>query len=187
MAQSYAPAANLYARTSGDPTATVAPIRNQLQQMDRNLPVLNPTTIAETFRNDQGLWAARVGAGLLSLFGALAMALAAIGIYGVLSYTVSQRTAEIGVRMALGAGPRQILKLIVGEGMALALVGAGVGLVFALVAGRLVRSFMFNVSAADPLALGGAALVLISIALLACWVPARRAVKIDPNRALRQE
>jgi ABC-type antimicrobial peptide transport system permease subunit len=113
--------------------------------------------------------------------------LAAIGIYGVMGYAVARRTHEIGIRIALGAEQRDILKLIVGQGMVLVLIGAGLGLVLALVLTRVVKSLLFDISATDPLTFAAVVLVLVGVALLACYLPARRATQVDPLVALRYE
>jgi putative ABC transport system permease protein len=124
---------------------------------------------------------------LLGLFGLVALALVSAGIYGVVSYSVAQRTHEIGVRMALGAGRRDVLRLVVGQGMKPVLVGLAVGLAGALALTRLMKALLFGVSSSDPLTFGSIALLLALVALLACWVPARRATRVNPTVALRQE
>jgi putative ABC transport system permease protein len=126
-----------------------------------------------------------MGAALLGLFGALALILASIGIYGVLAYSVAQRTSEIGLRMALGAQPHQVLRLVLRQGMLLALIGAAVGILVALPVARLASGLLYGVSATDPITYAAITLLLMGVALLACYLPARRATRIDPLVALR--
>ena len=160
-------------------------MREQVQTLDRNMPLRNTGTVQQGI--EAGLWAPRMGAALLSIFGGLALVLAMIGVYGVMSYSVSQRTQEIGVRMALGAEAGDVLVLVLREGMGLALSGALLGLIVALALGRVVSTLLFGISGRDPLTLGAVTAVLTVVALLACYVPARRATRVDPLVALRYE
>lgn len=183
--QQYSPAATLVVRTNGNPEPLIGAVRGQIQPIDKNLAFTNAQTVQQLL--GQGLWAARMGAALLGLFGALALILASIGIYGVLAYSVAQRTSEIGLRMALGAQPRQVLGLVLRQGMLLALIGAGVGVLVALPVARMAGSLLYGVSATDPLTYASITLLLMGIALLACYLPAYRATRIDPLKALRVE
>ncbi len=185
MRQQYSPAAALVVRTNGNPEPLLGAVRTQVQQIDKNLAFTNGQTVQQIL--GQGLWPARMGAALLGLFGALALVLASIGIYGVLAYSVAQRTSEIGLRMALGAQPRQVLGLVLRQGMLLALIGATVGILVALPVARLAANLLYGVSPTDPLTYAGITLLLMGVALLACYLPARRATRIDPLIALRAE
>ena len=129
----------------------------------------------------------RMGGVFVGGFGILALVLAGIGIYGVLSYTTRQRTHEIGIRMALGAEPRDVMKLVLRQGVMLALLGLGIGLAASLVLTRALSSQLFGVTATDPLTFAAVATVLLAVALLACYIPARRAMRVDPMVALRHE
>jgi predicted permease len=175
----------LLVRTSAKPETVIGSIRGEFRNLDPNLPLTDVKTLAEHMT--LSLFPARAFAALLSAFGLLALALAAIGIFGVMSYAVSQRTREIGVRMALGAGSKDIFKLIVGRGLLLTSIGVGVGLALALVGTRLLSSLLYSVSAIDPLTFTGVTLLLVAVAFLACYFPARRAMKTDPMIALRHE
>jgi putative ABC transport system permease protein len=176
---------HLLVRTSAKPETLIGAIRGEFRKLDPNLPVTDVKTLTEHM--SLSLFPARAFASLLSAFGLLALALAAIGLFGVMSYSVSQRMREIGVRMALGAGAKDIFKLVIGRGMLLTSIGVGVGLALALVGTRLISSLLYGVSAIDPLAFVGVTLLLVAVAFLACYFPARRAMKTDPMVALRYE
>jgi putative ABC transport system permease protein len=176
---------NLVVRAGVDPDSLVAAVRGVLQNLDPDLPAYGVTTMARTVANNMAQ--SRFSAWLLGVFGALALVLAAVGIYSVMAYAVEQQAREIGVRMALGANAGDVLKLVIGHGMRLALIGVALGLGAALALTQLMKRLLFGVATADPLTYGGIALLLTLIALFACWIPARRATKVDPMIALRCE
>ena len=185
LLQNYTPALTLHVRTATPSQTLLAAVRREAQSLDPTLPLYNLGTLAQ--QKDGSLYTERLAAALLTLFGLLAMSLAAVGIYGVLSYAVTERTREMGIRLSLGASPRDLLGLIVGQGITLTLIGLviGVGASFALT--RLIAKLLFGVSATDPLTFIVIPLLLTGVALLACWIPARRATRIDPLVALRYE
>jgi predicted permease len=179
------PAMSMHVRTLGNPNATAAAVRREVQALDSNLPAFNVMSLAQNI--DISLFPARFGALLLGVFGFLALLIASIGIYGVMSYGVSERTHEMGIRMALGARGSDVLRLVISQGMWLTLIGIAIGAGLALLSTRLVRSYLYDVSPTDPLTFAGIAFLLTGVALLACYVPARRATKVDPLEALRYE
>jgi putative ABC transport system permease protein len=172
-------------RTSSDPAALAHAATEEIHKIDPNLPVIHVTTLDGLISDTVA--PRRFSTVLLGIFAALALLLAAVGIYGVMSYVVSLRINEIGIRMALGAQPRDIWRLIVGRGAKLALAGVAIGLIGALALTRLLSSLLFEVRASDPLTFGAVALLLTAVALLACYFPARRAMRADPMIALRYE
>ncbi|MFZ0463711.1 MAG: ABC transporter permease [Candidatus Acidiferrales bacterium] len=172
-------------RTRTNPTAMAAAIRGAVSQMDSNLPVFQVHT--QTQLVDQLLVSERMIAQLSGFFGALALILACIGLYGLLSYEVSRRTREIGIRMALGAQQRDVLRLVVGQGIMLAIVGAVVGIGVALGVTRYLKSMLYDIHANDPATMIGVAILLMLVAIAACYIPARRATRVDPMVALRYE
>jgi macrolide transport system ATP-binding/permease protein len=185
LLQSYVPQLTLHVRTATDAQTMLAAVRREFQMLAPTLPIYNLGTLAQ--QKEGSLYTERLAAALLMLFGLLALSLAAVGIYGVLSYAVTERTREMGIRLALGARPRDLLRLVVGQGMILTLIGLiiGVGASFALT--RLMENLLYGVSATDPLTFIVIPLLLAGVALLACWVPARRATRVDPLAALRYE
>jgi predicted permease len=185
MAQDYVPAATLHVRTTGNPENVVATTRVALQSLDPNLAITNVFTIGQIL--SQALWAPRMGGILLALFGALALVLSAVGVYGVLSYSVNQQTREIGLRMALGAQRGDVMRLILGQGLRLTVVGLGLGILAALALMRVLVSLLFDVRAYDPSTYTAVTLLLTVVALLACYIPARRAMRVDPMVALRYD
>jgi predicted permease len=185
MTQDYVPAAALQVRTIGRPENVEATTRATLQSLDSNLAITNVFTIEEIVA--QALWAPRMGGILLALFGALALVLSAVGVYGVLSYSVNQQTREIGLRMALGAQRGDVLRLILGQGLRLTVLGLGLGVIFALALMRVLVSLLFSVRAYDPSTYTAVTMLLTVVALVACYVPARRAMRVDPMVALRYD
>jgi predicted permease len=183
--QFYAGLTTLVARTDGEPANALAAIRREVEQLDPHLPVFDAMTLTEHLRLP--LFPARVAAAALGGFGALSLTLAAIGIFGVMSYAVSRRTREIGLRMALGAQTGGVMKLMLLQGMKLAALGAGIGLLISMALTRLMKNLLFGVSPTDPLTVGTIVLLLMSVALLACYFPARKAIRVDPMVALRHE
>jgi predicted permease len=184
LRQTYDAAVSLHLR-SADPGTALGVARAQVQEMDRTMPITNVFTFASIL--DQNLWAPRAGAYLLGVFGLLSLFLAVIGIYGVMSYTVGQRTRELGVRMALGAGQADVLRLVAGQTARLAGVGIAVGLVASLALTRLVSGLLFDTSARDPWTFVGIPLLLAACAFLASAKPAWTATRVDPTIALRSE
>jgi putative ABC transport system permease protein len=179
------PAVALAVRTQGDPASLVPAIRSEVQRLDSNLPIFDIAPMKQRVENVTAN--TRFSTLLLGVFAAVAMLLAVVGIYGVMAYSVTQRTHEIGIRLALGADRRDVLKLVVGEGMALVGVGIGTGLLGAFAATRILASQLYSVSATDPVTFLVVSLILAGVALGACFVPARRATKVDPMVALRYE
>jgi putative ABC transport system permease protein len=179
------PPSTLVVRTNVEPRSLVGAIRKEVQALDKDQPISNINTLDELL--EKSVAQRRFNLLSLGIFAGVALALAAVGIYGVMSYLVSQRTHEIGIRMALGAQPRDVVRLVIGQGVRLVLIGLGVGLAGALSLTRLLRNLLFDVSATDPLTFGLIAALLMGVALLACYLPARRATKVDPMIALRNE
>ena len=175
----------LVVRTAGDPTNLTSAIRNQVLSIDKEQPVSGVRTLEQ--RVSTSIAQQRFSMLLLGVFAAVAMVLAAVGIYGVLSYAAAQRTHEIGIRMALGARAGDVLKMVIGHGMKLALAGVALGSGAALAVTQLMKRLLFGVTAADPMTYIVIALSLTLVALFACWIPARRAAKVDPMVALRVE
>jgi putative ABC transport system permease protein len=175
----------LVMRTTSDPLRLAAAVRSAVWAVDKDQPIESVTTMKQ-FISDT-LKERRFYLLLLGIFGAVALILATVGIYGVISYSVARRTHEIGVRMALGATRRDVLKLVVGQGMALLLIGVMIGVAGAIGLTRFLISMLYEVRPADPLTFAGVSLLLAAVGLLACYIPARRATKVDPTVALRYE
>jgi ABC-type antimicrobial peptide transport system permease subunit len=175
----------LCVRATGDAGALVAAIRNEVHILDPNLPVFNIKTFADHI--DESISRERLIALLSSFFSLIALLLAALGLYGVMANAVARRTREIGVRMALGAQARNVLWLVLRETLFLVAIGIAIGLPVALAATRLIKGFLFGLSANDPLTIALAVSLMLAVAALAAYLPARRATKIDPMMVLRQE
>jgi len=173
------------ARTSADPASTVAIARHEVARVDRDQPISDVRTMDE--RIGRSLSSRRFSMVLLALFAGLALTLAAVGIYGIVAYSVTERTHEIGVRVALGAQRRDVMAMVVGQGMAMTLVGTAIGVAASAALARLMSSLLFGVSAVDPATFVAIPLLLIAVALAACYVPARRAMRVDPLQTLRAE
>jgi len=176
---------NMIVRTKVDPASMLATLRREVQAFDPDIPVYSLSTLESRLRDQTA--ETRSYLLLLGLFALLALLLSAIGIYGVTAYTVTQRTHEIGIRVALGAQTRDVLRLVIGQGMGLVLTGVVIGLVAAFALTRLLATLVFDVSVTDPLTFIVISLLLASVALLACYIPARRATKVDPMMALHYE
>jgi putative ABC transport system permease protein len=177
----------LVVRTDVDPQSLIAPLRREMRAMEPDLAVFGEISMERLITGSPYTFIRRYPAMLIAAFAVFSLALASLGIHGVISYSVEQRTREIGIRMALGAGRGDILRLVIGQGIALTAAGIGIGLIAAFALTRLMASFLFGVSATDPVTFLAVALVLGAVALTACYIPARRATKVDPMVALRYE
>jgi len=185
LKQHYSAQVVLYVHTKGDPEKAIPSVRSTVQALGPAVPLLNVQTVSQVLV--QSLTAPRVGAQLLGSFGLLALVLAAIGTYGVMSYSVSQRTQEVGIRMSLGAQPRDVLRLILGNGMAMVSAGVVAGLVFSTLLARSMSSLLYGIGIFDAPSFLITAALLMAVAVVACYLPARRAMRVDPIIALRYE
>jgi putative ABC transport system permease protein len=185
VGQNHESGMTLYVRASLPPAMLIASLRREIQELEPNLPVSGVATMTETIGTS--LYAARMGAWVLAGFGGLALLLAAIGIYGVLSFSIARRTREMGVRLALGAAAPQLFLSVVRDGMTLVAAGAVVGSIGGFVVARSLAGFLYGVPTADPVTFAGTATILIAVALVACIVPARRAMRVNPITALRYD
>ena len=176
---------DLLVRTSADPRSFVSAVRSAIRFADKTAPVFNVSTLEDALRDQVA--PRRFQAFLLSLFASLAAILSGIGVYGLMHYSVSQRTHEIGVRIALGAQPLEVIRLVLGQGGRVVLLGILIGFGGALSIGRVLSSLLFGVTATDPVTFLVVTLLLCVVALAACFIPARRAMRIDPIVALRHE
>jgi predicted permease len=184
LKQNFSEGMTLYVRAANDPASILNEVQREIHSLAPQVEVSDVRTGAKII--NQVLFVQRIGVELLSLFGFLALALASVGLYGIMAYSVNQRRREIGIRAALGASPARVRALIVRQGMALVGAGMGIGLLLCLLVGQALSRLLYGISAADPLSFAGASLVLIAVALLACYLPARAASRVDPMTALRE-
>jgi predicted permease len=175
----------VHLRTVGNPVAVASALREKVRELDKNAPVFNVHTVQDELA--RSLLRERLVGTITGLFGALALVLAAIGLYGLMSYGVSRRTREFGIRMAIGAEAGSIVSLVLKEAMWLLIAGVAVGLAAAWALGRIVKSMLFGIEPADPVSALIAVVVLAAAAVVAAWIPARRASRVDPTRALRYQ
>ena len=175
----------LVVRTQGDPATLTGAVRREILNLDAEQPISNVRTMQKVLSDS--LMLRRVSMLMLSVFAGLALTLATVGIYGLTAYSVSRRTHEIGLRAALGASPMQILWLVVGRGLFISLIGVAIGLAAAFQLTRVVAGMLYGVTATDPLVFAGVPVLLIAVSMLASYVPARKATRIDPLEALRYE
>ncbi|MGH9377646.1 MAG: ABC transporter permease [Terriglobia bacterium] len=185
--QDYADLETLQVRTFEPPETMIAEVEQQVHALAPTLPVFGVQTMDQALDSPNGFFHYRLGSSLAAVLGLLGLILAVVGVYGVVSYTAAQRTHEIGIRMALGAQPGDVMKMVFGQGLAIVGAGVAAGLFVAAAVVRTMESYLFGVSAYDPLTFAGVAILLAIVALLACYIPARRAMKIDPMVALRYE
>ncbi|MBX9601827.1 MAG: ABC transporter permease [Bryobacteraceae bacterium] len=183
--QAYLPDTTLMVRTTGEPLAAARAVEAAIHELNPALPVFSIRTMES---NTGGAYIAqRMGGSMLAVFGMLALVLAAVGLYGVLAYSMAQRSREVGIRMALGATSGDVLRIVIRHGLAMTLTGIGIGLGASLALTRLIKSMLYGVSPTDGVTLAGVAAMLIAVALVACYLPARRAMRIDPVRAMRHD
>jgi predicted permease len=187
LAQNFTSMRALQIRSSGAPEMLVAPVQQVIRSLAPELPVVQADTMRQTLGGATGLWFYRIGAQLASVIGGIGLILAMVGLYGLVSFNAAQRTREIGIRMALGGSTRDVSGLILRQGARLVVIGLGVGVVAAFGVTRVMTRLLVGVSPSDPLTYAGVALLLSAVALLACWIPARRATHVDPCVALRYE
>ena len=185
LQQNHETGMTLHVRATGPPSTIAAAIRREVQSLEKNLPVASPVPLNDLITNS--LYAARMGALLLGIFASLALLLASIGLYGVMSFAVLRRTRELGIRMALGAQASDVFRLVLRQGMGLVAVGIALGLIIAAMVTRVLTSFLYGISTTDRVTFLGIPVILALVALVACYIPARRATKVDPLVALRYE
>jgi putative ABC transport system permease protein len=184
-AQSPVQTMSILVRTEGDPAALTTPVRKLLQARDPNLPFYDTMTMKKAM--EFGLWESRLFSSMMGAFSAIALLIAAVGLYGIMAYSVAQRTHEIGIRMALGAAATDVQRMIVGQALRITLLGIGLGLAGAFAVTRLMSSLLFGVKPDDPPTFVAVTVMLALSGLIAAWLPARRATMVEPVRALRCE
>jgi putative ABC transport system permease protein len=185
LAKSWLPSMTLAVRTGGDPLAAVPEVRKQIHGIDPDLPLYSISTMEQKII--EHISPISVSAMWMASLGLLALALAAVGVYGVMAYAVSQRTNEIGIRIALGARTVDVMRLVLGQGVKLVMAGVAIGLIGAFAMGRALAGWLYGVNGTDPMTFVMVAAGLVVVGLVACWIPARRAAKVDPLVALRCE
>jgi len=176
---------SLAVRTGSDPLSLAVAVKSQIQTIDKDLPIDNAKTMQQLLA--ESISGRQFNMLLLTIFALVALVLALVGIYGVMSYTVTQRTHEIGIRVAIGAQPRDVFRMVIGQGMMLAMIGVAFGLVGAFGLTRLMTTMLFGVEPTDPATFVSIAVLLTAVALVACYIPGRRAAKVNPLIALRYE
>jgi predicted permease len=186
LTQHYVSGASLFVQSVGDPQHLVAAVREQISQLDANLPVFGVSTMDAHVKYGKPLLPARLSAMLVGAFGLLGLVLASVGVYGVVSYSVSQRTQEIGIRTALGAQRSNVLGLVLKQGMSMALIGTSVGIVLSFLLFRGLGSVLYGVKSTDFVTLSGVSALLLAVAFAASYIPALRATRVDPVVALRE-
>jgi putative ABC transport system permease protein len=187
MAQRYASGATLFVHSVDDPGQLTSSVREQVSQLDGSLPVFGINTMDDHVRYGKPLLPARLGAMLVGAFGLLGLVLASVGVYGVVSYSVSQRTQEIGIRTALGAQRSNVLAMVLKQGMSMALIGTAVGIALAFLLFRGLHTVLYGVQSTDLVTLAAVSGLLLAVAFIASYVPALRATRVDPVIALRNE
>jgi predicted permease len=185
VAQEYNSALTLHLRTTGDPAAMAAAVRSEVRALDPDMPMFDVRSM-EAFYTGRAVFGPRLMAQVVSALGLSGLLLAVIGLYGVVAYAVSRRTREIGIRMAIGARPADVLRMVLGQGLVFTVAGVAAGLGAALVLNRFLRAFLVGVSPYDPTVFIGVPLILAVVMTVACWLPARRAARVDPTDALRE-
>jgi len=187
LAQNYISTRALQVRSSVRPETLLTPVQNVIHKLAPDLPIMDARTMKQTTEGQNGLSVFRTGTTVAAEIGAIALILAVVGIYGIVSFSAAQRTREIGIRMALGGSARDVVGLILRQGVRMVVAGLGIGLLAALGITRVMTRLLVGVSPSDPLTYITVALLLTAVALAACWIPARRATHVDPNTALRYE